>query len=261
MATVNMQAARPVKTASQNPLAKRFHGRLKVDADLLSDRRRRSLLDRRLGSPQRADQRRERRADLRADQLRSAVVLEPVGHERHLQQVLLRRGRHARARKQRQAARPPRLPHDRRLGPRRRLLRHAQPTASDSTASWPGSACISTARSIRPSGSTSACTTSTASRARSAIGIGTRKTRESIQPENPYEYPARPRRASSSSVDDNMEDIMELARSEAMLFKFGSGTGTDLSTLRSHREKLSGGGKPSRARSRSCASTTRSRRW
>ena len=42
-----------------------------------------------------------------------------------------------------------------------------------------------------------------------------------------------------------MEDIMELARSEAMLFKFGSGTGTDLSTLRSHREKLSGGGKPS----------------
>src|SRR4029077_4193969 len=31
----------------------------------------------------------------------------------------------------------------------------------------------------------------------------------------------------------------------AMLFKFGSGTGTDLSTLRSHREKLSGGGKPS----------------
>ena len=41
-----------------------------------------------------------------------------------------------------------------------------------------------------------------------------------------------------------MEDIMELARSEAMLFKFGSGTGTDLSTLRSHREKLSGGGRP-----------------
>ena len=39
---------------------------------------------------------------------------------------------------------------------------------------------------------------------------------------------------------------MGLAHSEAMLFKFGSGTGTDLSTLRSHREKLSGGGKPSR---------------
>ena len=46
-------------------------------------------------------------------------------------------------------------------------------------------------------------------------------------------------------VKDNMEDIMRLATSEAMLFKFGSGTGTDLSTLRSSREKLSGGGRPS----------------
>jgi ribonucleoside-diphosphate reductase alpha chain len=38
---------------------------------------------------------------------------------------------------------------------------------------------------------------------------------------------------------------MRLASSEAMLFKHGSGTGTDLSTLRSSKEKLSGGGKPS----------------
>ena len=30
--------------------------------------------------------------------------------------------------------------------------------------------------------------------------------------------------------------------SEAMLFKYGSGTGSDLSTLRSSREKLAGGG-------------------
>jgi ribonucleoside-diphosphate reductase alpha chain len=42
-----------------------------------------------------------------------------------------------------------------------------------------------------------------------------------------------------------MEDIMRLAGCEAMLFKYGSGTGTDLSTLRSSREKLSGGGTPS----------------
>ena len=65
-----------------------------------------------------------------------------------------------------------------------------------------------------------------------------------VQPKNPYEHP----QASAcfiQSVRDNMEDIMELARSEAMLFKFGSGTGTDISTLRSNREKLSGGGKPS----------------
>jgi ribonucleoside-diphosphate reductase alpha chain len=47
------------------------------------------------------------------------------------------------------------------------------------------------------------------------------------------------------SVQDTMEDIMRLAGTEAMLFKYGSGTGTDLSTLRSSREKLSGGGTPS----------------
>jgi ribonucleoside-diphosphate reductase alpha chain len=47
------------------------------------------------------------------------------------------------------------------------------------------------------------------------------------------------------SVDDNMESIMQLAQSEAMLFKYGSGTGTDLTPIRSSREKLSGGGRPS----------------
>jgi ribonucleoside-diphosphate reductase alpha chain len=47
------------------------------------------------------------------------------------------------------------------------------------------------------------------------------------------------------SVKDTMEDIMRLAGAEAMLFKYGSGTGTDLSTLRSSKEKLSGGGTPS----------------
>ena len=35
---------------------------------------------------------------------------------------------------------------------------------------------------------------------------------------------------------------MDLAKTEAMLFKFGSGTGTNLSPIRSSREKLSGGG-------------------
>ncbi|MCL2623743.1 MAG: vitamin B12-dependent ribonucleotide reductase, partial [Planctomycetaceae bacterium] len=67
---------------------------------------------------------------------------------------------------------------------------------------------------------------------------------QAVQPDNPYEFP----QASAcfiQSVEDNMEAIMELARSEALLFKFGSGTGTDLSTIRSCREKLSGGGKPS----------------
>jgi ribonucleoside-diphosphate reductase alpha chain len=70
------------------------------------------------------------------------------------------------------------------------------------------------------------------------------ETQEVEQPENPYEYP-QGSACFIQAVGDNMEDIMELARSEAMLFKFGSGTGTDLSTIRSQREKLSGGGKPS----------------
>ncbi len=64
------------------------------------------------------------------------------------------------------------------------------------------------------------------------------------QPENPYEYP-QGSACFIQSVEDNMEDIMRLAASEAKLFKFGSGTGTDLSTIRSSREKLSGGGTPS----------------
>lgn len=69
-------------------------------------------------------------------------------------------------------------------------------------------------------------------------------TRQAAQPENPYEFP-QGSACFIQSVSDNMEDIMRLATSEAMLFKFGSGTGTDLSTIRSSREKLSGGGRPS----------------
>ncbi len=59
-----------------------------------------------------------------------------------------------------------------------------------------------------------------------------------------YEYP-QGSACFIQAVDDNMESIMDLARSEAMLFKFGSGTGSDLSTIRSTREKMSGGGRPS----------------
>ncbi len=59
-----------------------------------------------------------------------------------------------------------------------------------------------------------------------------------------YEYP-QCSACFIQAVEDTMEGIMELAHSEAMLFKYGSGTGTDLSTIRSSREKLSGGGTPS----------------
>jgi ribonucleoside-diphosphate reductase alpha chain len=65
-----------------------------------------------------------------------------------------------------------------------------------------------------------------------------------VRTQRGYEYP----QASAcfiQSVCDDMESIMDLAKSEAMLFKFGSGTGTDLSSLRSSRERLAGGGTPS----------------
>ncbi len=70
------------------------------------------------------------------------------------------------------------------------------------------------------------------------------KTQRSERAATQYEYP-QSSACFIQSVDDNMESIMHLAYSEAMLFKFGSGTGTDLTPIRSSREKLSGGGRPS----------------
>lgn len=44
------------------------------------------------------------------------------------------------------------------------------------------------------------------------------------------------------SVEDTLESLLELQRTEARLFKYGSGAGSNLSSIRSSREKLSGGG-------------------
>jgi len=71
-----------------------------------------------------------------------------------------------------------------------------------------------------------------------------RKTGQAERASTQYEYP-QGSACFIQSVQDNMEDIMRLAYSEAMLFKYGSGTGTDLTPIRSSREKLSGGGRPS----------------
>src|SRR5256885_3162445 len=57
--------------------------------------------------------------------------------------------------------------------------------------------------------------------------------------------PGRQQQASAcfiNAVNDSMESILDLVKTEGMLFKFGSGTGTNLSVLRSSREQLSGGG-------------------
>ncbi len=70
------------------------------------------------------------------------------------------------------------------------------------------------------------------------------ETRGIVKATSAYQYP-QGSACFIQSVSDDMQDIMRLATAEAMLFKFGSGTGTDLSTLRSSKEKLSGGGRPS----------------
>src|ERR671932_296699 len=57
--------------------------------------------------------------------------------------------------------------------------------------------------------------------------------------------PGRAQQASAcfiNSVQDTMESILDLAKTEGMLFKFGSGTGTNLFVLRSSKEPLAGGG-------------------
>src|ERR1041385_7953316 len=71
-----------------------------------------------------------------------------------------------------------------------------------------------------------------------------RQTGQAERAATQYEYP-QGSACFIQSVQDNMEDIMRLAYSEAMLFKYGSGTGTDLTPIRSSKEKLSGGGRPS----------------
>ncbi len=45
-----------------------------------------------------------------------------------------------------------------------------------------------------------------------------------------------------NSVEDRMESILDLAKTEGLLFKYGSGTGTNFSALRSSKEKLASGG-------------------
>src|SRR5258707_699024 len=48
-----------------------------------------------------------------------------------------------------------------------------------------------------------------------------------------------------NSIRDSLDSILTLAKTEGMLFKWGSGTGTNLSPLRGSMEELSGGGQAS----------------
>ena len=62
--------------------------------------------------------------------------------------------------------------------------------------------------------------------------------------ENQYEHP-QGSACFIQSVKDDLGNIFELMKNEAKLFKYGSGTGSNMSHLRGANEKLSGGGKSS----------------
>ena len=159
-----------------------------------------------------ASAQRDRQDRLRAEGRRGPGVLEPARHQRRGQQVLPRPRRHAGARAQRQAADRPRRQHDRRLGRDPALLRHGRGPRR-----VPG-------RADPPPG----------------------------PPEDGFNSPvwfnvgieAKPQCSACfiNSVQDNMSSIMDLAKTEAMLFKYGSGAGVNLSPIRSSKARMSGGG-------------------
>jgi len=65
--------------------------------------------------------------------------------------------------------------------------------------------------------------------------------REVVETRNAYERP-QCSACFIQSVGDDLMSIYELVKTEARLFKYGSGTGTNFSALRGRQEKLSGGG-------------------
>ncbi len=71
-----------------------------------------------------------------------------------------------------------------------------------------------------------------------------RKTGKAVKSPGPYHHP-QCSACFIMDIGDDMESILDHAVKEGRLFKFGSGTGTNYSSLRSSREKVSGGGKAS----------------
>jgi ribonucleoside-diphosphate reductase alpha chain len=69
-------------------------------------------------------------------------------------------------------------------------------------------------------------------------------TNQVVEATNAYEYP-QCSACFIQSVSDDLMSIFDLAKSEARIFKYGSGTGTNFSKIRGHQEKLSGGGQSS----------------
>ena len=179
---------------------------------LLHGARRPSVRHRRVGAARRADRPR-RQGRLRADGRRVPEVVVAERDEHRRPEVLPRPARLAHARALRQADGRPRRRHDRRLGPRARLLRHRRGRRRLRGRADATSCSTRSRRSTRPSGSTSASRSSRS---------------------------ARP--ASSSRVEDTMESILDWNTKEGMIFRGGSGSGINLSNIRGSMEPLAKGG-------------------
>ncbi len=67
------------------------------------------------------------------------------------------------------------------------------------------------------------------------------ETKNIIETRYAYEYP-QCSACFIQSVSDDLMSIFDLTKSEARIFKYGSGTGTNFSKIRGRQEKLSGGG-------------------
>jgi ribonucleoside-diphosphate reductase alpha chain len=70
------------------------------------------------------------------------------------------------------------------------------------------------------------------------------ETSQIVETKNAYENP-QCSACFIQSVNDDLMSIFDLAKAEARIFKYGSGTGTNFSKIRGHQEKLSGGGNSS----------------
>jgi ribonucleoside-diphosphate reductase alpha chain len=80
---------------------------------------------------------------------------------------------------------------------------------------------------------------------RKAVGDEAQKAQggidEIVETDNAYERP-QCSACFIQSIQDDLMSIYDLVKSEARLFKYGSGTGTNFSSIRGKQEKLSGGG-------------------
>ena len=154
---------------------------------------------------------------VRAEGRRGSDVLEPARDQRRRQQVLPRSRRHARARAQRQAAHRPRGRHDHRPG------RETQHYFADRR---------------RPG------------RVQGRADAPARAPEDGLQQPGLVQRRLEEQPQCSAcfinSVQDTMDSIMDLAKTEAMLFKYGSGSGSTCRPSARRRAALSGGGMASR---------------